>query len=167
MRHPLRYFLPAAALALSASLSVHAQSTPSAVVVVNGTVQELQLKRVNLGEQADQLGFSHQRVVIVYQKADGKLDAMSVHPMLCQVLFGEGITGIRDVNLFEVKPAANGRLDLSGLTDGQPVRVYNTAGRLCLSTRATDGAATLKLNTLPRGMYLIQAGRQVFKYMNK
>jgi len=146
----------------------------SAAVTVNGNV--VTYKVTSLYLTTGKNGFLYQgtlpRVAIVYAHdedqplQDGDYDL--VHPMVCRVLFGKDIaTGLRNLSINEIQQLDGNELRLGGLREGETVRVYNAAGRLCLTTRATATGAVVGLKALPRDLYIIKAGNTAFKYINR
>ena len=58
----------------------------------------------------------------------------------------------------------DGEVMLSGLMEGTPVMLYNTAGVLVASSKAVTGKpVSLLLNTLPAGVYIIQTKQHTLK----
>ena len=174
MKQFLLFRLSAVVLMLTFMLpNIKAQTaeTPATAIFVNGQVVERQVIAMYLTYASDG-GFRYSatapRVVLVYQT-----DSTSTgptydyfHPYACRALFGDAITNINDVRLYEIVKT-DGDLQFQGLQEGQPVVVYNASGRLCLNARAGAGGHVEGLNSLPKGVYIIKAGQTVFKYYNR
>ena len=168
--------LSAASMLLAACWTCMAQNEaalPSSAVTVNGKVVTRKVTSVEL--TTDNNGFLYNgkvpRVAIIYEHDEGQPlqdgDYNLVHPIVCRVLFGNKVeTGLRDLSLREIQQLSGNELRLSGLREGEMVRVYNAAGRLCLTTRATASGAVVSLKALPRDLYIIKAGNTAFKYIN-
>ena len=174
--HLLRRLLAVGVL-LAASWTCMAQSDaalPSSAVTVNGRVVTHKVTRLYL--TTDKSGFLYNgrvpRVAIIYEHDEEQPlqagDYDLVHPMVCRVLFGSEVeAGLCDLSLREILQLDGNELRLNGLRDGETVRVYNAAGRLCLTTRATATGAVVGIKKLPRDLYIIKAGNMAFKYLNR
>lgn len=57
---------------------------------------------------------------------------------------------------------AGDNLHVSGTTDGDTIEVFNLAGMLVASAKATDGATTLA-TSIPAGVYVIKCGDKATK----
>ena len=159
-----------AVMAMSFNTVLHAQQTqtPPAVVTVNGVAQELKLVAIGLNStsQRDALGYNRPRAWVTYD-VDGKQETLYIHPSTCRILFGNAIDGVRGLRFFDVQTVAGNQLRLSGLAEKQTVRVYDTQGHLHATLQAANGSASVNMSSLPRGLYLIKAGQQVFKFTNR
>ena len=144
----------------------------AATVKVNGEVVARKIADLYLTKTNDnglRINSTAPRVALVYAKASPE-DAWEIdyiHPVVCQVVFGETQTAVNDLMLYEIQKLDADDLRINGLREGETVRVYNTAGRLCLTTRATANGAVVGIKSLPRDLYIIQAGKTTFKYMNR
>ena len=62
----------------------------------------------------------------------------------------------------------NGQLQVSGLQPGSPVTVVTLGGKSVLNQKATaDGEATIALQTLPKGVYIVRTANSSIKVINK
>lgn len=153
-------------------LSAQTTETPASIVSVNGHVVERKVVEIYLTTTSDnglRYNYTAPRVALVYEK-----DTLStgptidyIHPFVCRVLFGDAVTGVRDIHLYEISKLEGEDLHLQGLAEGQLVQVYNTSGRLCLTTRASSNGAIVGLRNLPKDIYIIKAGQTAFKYINR
>ena len=169
--------LSATAMLLAASWICMAQNDAAqtgSAVIVNGKVVTHKVTSLYLttGKNGFLYNGTVPRVAIIYEHDEDRPlqagDYDLVHPMVCRVLFGIDVnSGLRDLSLREIQQLDGNELRLSGLREGETVRVYNAAGRLCLTTRATDTGAVVDLKALPRDLYIIKAGKTAFKYINR
>jgi hypothetical protein len=83
------------------------------------------------------------------------------------VFFGDAITNVNDLRIYEIVETDGNDLQLRGLKEGDLVMVYNTSGRKCISTRAGADGVVTDISSLPKGVYIIKAGQTVFKYYNR
>lgn len=162
--------LTTVALVFIAVLSVLAQSGESSYVTVNSNV--LDRKVIWIYTSSTTFGeASVPRVAIEYAPLGDEwsyeTDLDEFHPAVVRVLFGAVFTGAKDLLVREIEPVENGDLRFGGLRAGERVAVYNTNGRLCLTTTASEDGAIVGMKRLPRGIYVIKAGSTAFKYINR
>jgi hypothetical protein len=60
-----------------------------------------------------------------------------------------------------------GKLNLGGLPTGTPVTIFDSNGRQRLSTKTSEGDTPIDTNMLPNGIYIVKAGKTVFKFIKK
>lgn len=160
--------LAAVLLLLSGSGGLQAQ-TSAYVLTANGKVLtqpvEVIYKTTTNGRNSY---FSGQRVISLQWKSEeGTWESISLHPQQLEMLFGEdAITGIGQPKLYD-GGIVQGKLSLSGLPEGTPVKVFDAGGRMCLSAQAKGGDTALDIHTLPGGIYIAKAGKTVFKFVKK
>ena len=149
------------------------QTTDSPIgVEVNGEVVTRKIQWLYLttnNEDGLRLYSSAPRVALAYAKTsdDAPREIDYIHPLVCRIVFGNVETGLNDLKLYEIQRLDADNLCINGLPEGETIRVYNASGRLCLTTRATANGAVVGIKSLPRDLYLIQAGKTTFKYMNR
>jgi len=82
--------------------------------------------------------------------------------------FAETSTAIRNLMSGGKPQVECGRVCFSDLTPGTPVQVFTADGRSVAEAKAdADGSAQVSLSELPKGTYLLKAGKQTIKMMNK
>lgn len=63
---------------------------------------------------------------------------------------------------------AEGQMTLTGFRPGEPVRVFDAAGRLSSShVVGSDGSLTVGLGALGKGVHIVKAQCQTFKFVKK
>lgn len=63
---------------------------------------------------------------------------------------------------------AEEQMTLTGFCPGEPVRVFDAAGRLCSSyVVGSDGSLTVGLGALGKGVHIVKTQRQTFKFVKK
>lgn len=63
---------------------------------------------------------------------------------------------------------AEGQMTLTGFRPGEPVRVFDAAGRLSSShVVGSDGSLTVGLGALGKGVHIVKTQRQTFKFVKK
>ena len=160
--YPLFLFLAFHAAAMQAD-------TQDVVVTINGKALTKLLTEVYFstpsGSNYQFAGASEEALCLVFTDAEGNKTREYYHPMTVQLWFNADPNGIEDVRLFNADEL-DGKLRLKGIAPGTPVKVYDTAGKMCLST--TAGKQTrIDLNGLGRGIYIIRAGKTAIKFMKK
>jgi hypothetical protein len=155
------------------SLKAQTAETPAVAVTVNGKVVAHKVNlMVLLNAYDDGIRYSNTapRVALVCENGDTTNQVSSIaylHPYTCRVLFGDAITGVDDLRIYEIVDTEGQELQLRGLKEGEVVQVYNTSGGKCLSTRAGADGVVTGFNSLAKGVYIIKAGKTVFKYYNR
>ena len=67
---------------------------------------------------------------------------------------------------FRLNSMVGGTLDISGL-ETDAVSIYDASGRMVLRSRVSGSDATLDVNHLHGGMYILKAGNQIVKFMKR
>lgn len=76
-------------------------------------------------------------------------------------------TGIDMVNgAFRLNGTVEGVLNINGL-DTDAICIYDASGRMVLRTRVSGSDATVEVNQLRQGMYILKAGNQIVKFMKR
>lgn len=85
-----------------------------------------------------------------------------------QVYFTDDATGIDEVAGGEEIDNRYNTVTLSKFAANIPVRVYTTGGMI-VKQAATDGEGTLQISIddLPRGTYIVKAGKTAFKFIRR
>lgn len=82
--------------------------------------------------------------------------------------FSETSTAIRNLMSGGKPQVECGRVYFSDLTPGTLVQVFTADGRSVAEAKAdANGTAQVSLSELPKGTYLLKAGKQTIKIMNK
>ena len=158
-----------ALLLCSPSMMVAQGSAADYSIIVNGNPIEkpLNLHSIHTWAESNTSCLSIQKLRLYWEEENGDYSFLEFHPLQLQILFGESVaTGIDKVCLFDGGDV-QGKTTLEGLPEGMPVLVYDSAGRMCLSTRTGNGQTTLDTSSLPRGIYVVKAGKTVFKFNKK
>ncbi len=87
---------------------------------------------------------------------------------IASVYFTDDETGINDITDSEEINNFYNTVTLSKFAANTPVRVYTPAGMIVKQAK-TDGEGSLQLSTadLPRGTYIIKAGKTAFKFIRR
>ena len=57
-------------------------------------------------------------------------------------------------------------LEAAGIEPGAEVSVYNAAGMLCIKAQCgADGSVSVNISTLDKGVYVVNAGKNTFKFI--
>ena len=154
------------------SLLAQKAETPALTITVNGEVVERKVASmtlVNYYNDGIRYSSSTPRVALTYEtdSASSEEPIDYIHPYVCRVFFGDAITNVNDLRIYEIVETDGNDLQLRGLKEGDLVMVYNTSGRKCISTRAGADGVVTDISSLPKGVYIIKAGQTVFKYYNR
>ncbi len=168
MRHLLK-FLMIALLLCSPSLMVAQGSATDYSIIVNGSPIEkpMNLESIYSWSESTSSYLSVVKLRLSWVEDNGDYSFLDFHPLQLQILFGESVaTDIDKVCLFDGGDV-KGKATLEGLPSGTPVLVYDSAGRMCLSTRTGNGQTVLDTSSLTRGIYVMKAGKTVIKFNKK
>ena len=105
-------------------------------------------------------------IYLEYETESGTYQRTYYYPAAFNLIFGKGGDGIENLSFYDAGER-DGKLRLEGLPEGTPVQVFDTAGRLHLSTTAGEWRTRLSLNRLPKGVYMIRAGKAAIKFTKK
>lgn len=108
--------------------------------------------------------------VFLYNKSGVQIGSTPFSQFGKIVFFSDGSTALDDVADSSVQvfyDATQESLFVRGIEDQQVVRVYTTSGQLLQSTAATNGEAIMHIGGLQNGVYLLQAGAQVVKFIKE
>lgn len=72
-------------------------------------------------------------------------------------------TGLEDMRLLEFGGIVGDELMLGGVADGTMIRIYNLQGMLMIDTTYSSDKS-INVSTMPAGIYLLQAGKDVVKF---
>lgn len=117
------------------------------------------------GEQVDKvvncITFDGDNVVLHFD------DGTESHDMNLVSLALEHSTGLNNLNMFSFNGRIEGGiLKVSGVDAGTPIFIYNLSGAIATSAKAdTDGNAVIDVQSLPGGIYIMQAGNNCVKFV--
>ena len=86
------------------------------------------------------------------------------------VFYDDGLLAIDDglaSSLQVLYDATQERLVVRGINGQQTVRVYSTGGQLLQSATAINDEAVMAISSVVNGVYLLQAGAQVVKFIKE
>lgn len=127
----------------------------TAILTVNGNVVE---------KVPTHITFEGDNVTVHYGD-----NTTSTHDMGDVSFTFDTATGLTDLNTFTFNGAIlGGALEVSGLKGGTSVNVYSIAGHLAAAGAAdTDGNASLDVSNLEAGVYVLQAGNNIVKFVKR
>ena len=70
-------------------------------------------------------------------------------------------------SIYSLKGFVSEQLHISGLQPDSKIDVYNAAGRQVMTTIASQAETVLSTASLPQGVYVLRAGRQVVKFIKR
>jgi len=77
------------------------------------------------------------------------------------------VEAVSDSHLRVFADPAQQQIVVSGLEGSQTLRVYDTSGKLLLSTKTQADQSRIDVSTLSNGTYLLQFGAQVVKFVKQ
>lgn len=162
MKHFLTQILCGAVLALGGAGIAGAAEKAVVVISADGSQrQELltNVERIEIGKNS-----------VTVKTAGG--DAWSgAFDEIDRILIGAEYSAVQQITSpgdIAVWPAVtSGYLNVSGLHNGDTIRVYDLNGVLCVSATANDGLTTVDLSPIPAGAYIVATGRNSVKIIKK
>ena len=88
---------------------------------------------------------------------------------ISKMVFTENATDLEqtDTNIIVFPNPTSDNLYIKGLYQEGIVRIYSIQGQLLLSTPIKNQEATISVQQLPQGVYYLQLGAQLFKFIKK
>ena len=134
------------------------------VVELNGAEQTIALKQIG------RITFEN-GVMYLYDHHNQQLGFSEVNQINRIEIDENATTGIQDVaNSNQLHVFADPSLQqivVFGAHENQTLRVYDTSGRLMMSTNTQPDQTRIDVNGLPNGTYLLQIGAQVVKFLKQ
>lgn len=121
----------------------------SQVLVINGEVVEKVVTKLTFDGDNVTLTFADSTT----QTAD--MDAVSMQ-------FTD-VLAIRDIMAFQLKKTIDNQIDLSGLTPGTEVFIFDAAGKQVIRSKAS----LINVRSLKSGIYVLKAGNQIVKFVKR
>ena len=125
------------------------------------TVQSLTINGEHVEKIVSQFTFSGDNVVVHFG------DTEESYPMDAVVLDFYSSTGIESVSTFKLNGLVDGQLNISGLTEGTPLAVYDTTGKQLTAAKAAGQVNQINVNNLGSGVYILKAGKQIVKFVKR
>ena len=127
----------------------------AAILTVNGTVVE---------KVPTHITFDGDNVVVHYGD-----NTSSTHDMGDVSFMFDSLTGLTDLKTFTFNGAINGgMLEVGGVNAGTTINVYSITGQLTATAVSdAEGNATLDVNDLAAGVYVLQAGNNIVKFVKR
>ena len=119
--------------------------------------------------------FKDGNATIVFKDAEAGTEELGAISAISRISFGNvsedditkdtptAITTERKVSVSAYPNPTADHLHISGLADGQQVRLFTSDGRLTLVGTSAD----IDLTGMPNGIYLLQVGKEVIKVIKK
>ena len=119
--------------------------------------------------------FKDGNATIVFKDAEAGTEELGAISAISRISFGNvsedditkdtptAITTERKVSVSAYPNPTADHLHISGLADGQQVRLFTSDGRLTLVGTSSD----IDLTGMPNGIYLLQVGKEVIKVIKK
>ncbi len=88
-----------------------------------------------------------------------------------KITFGDGFTGLEQPNKASLRVYPNPAQDIlyvDGLSDDDAViRIFSIDGNLLETVPASDEQVQIQVGSLPRGVYLLQAGTNIIRFIKE
>ena len=142
-------FLTTVLIALTIALSMYGKQR----LTINGEAVEKAVTQITFdGDQA------------VLHFADETTESVDMNSVIMEFVVATGID-TKD-NAFSLKGLVDGELNISGLETDR-ISIYDASGRMVLSSRVSGNDARIDVRQLSPGMYILQAGNQIVKFMKR
>lgn len=140
---------------LLCSMALGAWADATQTITVNGTAVT--------GKTVRSISFEGDNAIVLY--SDNSSETSPIEQV--KISFAYSATGIKHVTVFNYNGIVGGQLHLSGLKDGAAIQVLDTAGKVQVKARTSEGETVVDVNHLQRGVYMVRVGEQVIKFMKK
>ncbi|MBR5687555.1 MAG: T9SS type A sorting domain-containing protein [Prevotella sp.] len=142
-------FLTTVLIAMTFALGIYAGQR----LTINGETVEKAVTQITFdGDQA------------VLHFADDTTESVDMNSVIMEFVITTGINTKN--NAFILKGAVDGELNISGLETDR-INIYDASGRIALSTRVSGSDVHIDARHLRSGMYILQAGNQIVKFMKR
>lgn len=142
-------FLTTVLIALTIALSMYGKQR----LTINGEAVEKAVTQITFdGDQA------------VLHFADETTESVDMNSIIIEFVVATGID-TKD-NAFSLKGLVDGELNISGLETDR-IRIYDASGRMVHSSHISGSDARIDVRQLRPGMYILQAGNQIVKFMKR
>lgn len=131
----------------------------AAVFAKAATTQTLTINGQTVNKVVTQITFSGDNAVLTFSDGEETYDMSLVR------LAFDTSTGINSVETFEFQGLVDGELNISGLSGGTNLMVFDTTGKLMGSLKAQQSTAKMSLDGLKSGVYILKAGNKVVKFV--
>lgn len=142
-------FLTSVLIALTIALSMYGKQR----LTINGEAVE---------KAVTQITFDGDQTVLHF--ADETTESVDMNSVIMEFVVATGID-TKD-NAFSLKGLVDGELNISGLETDR-ISIYDASGRMVLSSRVSGSDARIDARQLRPGMYILQAGNQIVKFMKR
>lgn len=124
-------------------------------------VQTLTINGQKVEKVVSQLTFSGDNVVLHFADSEESYALEDV------VIDFSGTTSIDKVSAFKLNGFVDGNLDISGLSAGTVVSIFDVSGKKLASVKTSSGSAHIDLGGLNAGVYILKAGNQIVKFVKR
>ncbi len=138
-------------LGLSTTLLVKAQQE----IIINGQPVE---------KTVVQLSFSGDNIILLFD--DNSTQTSDMGDVTIRLL-DDGTTAIQQLQTFRMKQPVDGKLEIEGLTEGTPLLIYDTTGKILIRTVSKAAITIIDISSLKRGIYFIKTGKQIIKFIKR
>ena len=76
-------------------------------------------------------------------------------------------TGIDNIQAFNLKGTVGGILNLTGITPGQTIQIYDISGKKILETKVSVESQNVDISSAKAGAYILRTGNNVVKFIKK
>ena len=76
-------------------------------------------------------------------------------------------TGIDNIQAFNLKGTVGGILNLTGITPGQTIQIYDISGKKILETKVSVESQNVDISSAKAGTYILRTGNNVVKFIKK
>ncbi|MBQ7422555.1 MAG: T9SS type A sorting domain-containing protein [Prevotella sp.] len=126
-------------------------------LIINGeTVGQIDVKRIT---------FDGDMVIFTLSNDSQRTETLGSNTEI-SLVFDE-TTNIADIQAFRLNAIVGNQLNIKGLAGDTNLAVYDATGKLMASTRSNGSEATIDISHFRKGVYVLQAGNQVVKFVKQ
>lgn len=94
-------------------------------------------------------------------------ETVESYPLGSVILEFQETTGIENISVFNLDRFAEDSLDISGLTNGTKLSVFDVNGKNVINCCADHSSANIDISRLTPGVYILKADRNIIKFVKK
>ena len=124
-------------------------------------VQTLTINGENVAKTVSQFTFDGDNVVVHFT------DTNESYPLDNVVLEFNQTSSIGQISVFNMNTLADGSLDIRGLSENTPLKIYDATGKEVSSQLSFGSSAHLDISGLASGVYILKANNNIIKFIKK
>lgn len=132
------------------------------LATVTESGQTITINGQTVDKTATELTFDGDNVILHFN------DGTQLSADMASVIINFGTTtGIDNIQAFNLKGTVGGILNLTGITPGQTIQIYDISGKKILETKVSVESQNVDISSAKAGTYILRTGNNVVKFIKK